>query len=136
MINYINVPEGLYNLLSDDLQYNLKLVSNYFNIDSNQIMYDIDEIFDLCVKGIQTSSRKIIIGREYYNSILNFNKSNSLIVILYLRQGSFNIDHYLTTYNVIRHTTPKDNPYTFFCILRDNISFQSRTKTTINFLVR
>ena len=73
MINFINVPEILYNLFSDDLQYNLKLVSNYFNIDPNQIMYDIDEIFDLCVKGIQASS---IVGsifdRQIFYSILNF----------------------------------------------------------------
>ena len=128
MINSINVPEKLYNLFSDDLQYNLKLVSNYFNIDSNQIIYDIDEIFDLCVESIKIMSNNI---RDFH-PILNFNKSNSLITIIYLRQGSFNIDYYLTTYNVIKHTTPKDNPYTFFCILRNNISFQSSSSRTIN----
>ena len=75
MINPITVPEKLYNLLSDDLQYNLRLVSNYFNIDSNQIMYDIDEIFDLCVKGIQASSKlSFIFDSQISYSILNFNK--------------------------------------------------------------
>ncbi len=132
MINFINVPEKLYNLLSDDLQYNLKLVSNYFNIDSNQIMYDIDEIFDLCVKGIQASS-KIGINIQDFQSILNFNKSNSLIDIFCLRQGC-SID---AKYNIIRQTNcflSKEHPYTFLCKLTDTQPFQYRSTT--KFLVR
>ena len=126
MINYINVPEGLYNLLSDDLQYNLKLVSNYFNIDSNQIMYDIDEIFDLCVKGIQASSiLSSIFDRQIFYSILYFNKPNSFIDIIFLRQGLYDIDEILTEYNIIRQTNCLllKEPYTVFCILKDNQQF-------------
>lgn len=135
MINFINVPEILYNLFSDDLQYNLKLVSNYFNIDSNQIMYDIDEIFDSCVKGIQTSS-KIGINIQDFQSILNFNKSNSLIDIFFLRQGLYNIDEILTEYNIIRQTNCLfwKEPYTVFCVLKDNQQFL--VIPPIKFLVR
>lgn len=137
MINCINVPEKIYNLFSDDLQYNLKLVSNYCNIDPNQIMYDIDEIFDLCVKGIQASS---IVGsifdRQIFYSILNFNKSNSFIDIIFLRQGLYDIDEILTEYNIIRQTNCLfwKEPYTVFCVLKDNQQFL--VIPPIKFLVR
>lgn len=137
MINSINVPENLYNLLSDDLQYNLKLVSNYFNIDTNQIMYDIDEIFDLCVKGIQASLiLSSIFDRQIFYSILYFNKPNSFIDIFFLRQGLYDIDEILTEYNIIRQANCLllKEPYTVFCIMKDNQQFL--VIPPIKFLVR
>ena len=139
MINSINVPEILYNLFTDDLQYNLKLVSNYFNIDSNQIIYDIDEIFDLCVESIQNLSKNsYIVDIQDFQSMLNFNNSNSLIDIMFLRQGLYDIDDILTEYNIIRQTNCLllKEPYTFFCILKDNQLFRDISSPNCRILVR